>query len=249
MLARIPRDGARATAARLRLDAVLRRRRRPGDDARADGGGARLGRRSQIRTIQQTRARRRDNRRRPRWPMIVLEHAQRLDRAERSSTASRSKAPSARTRCRSPILATNPEHLQLLEELAAELPARGAVRRARTAAAGARGARADRQRAAWAQIRTPTADCCFDELQLPDFPRLRRRRLPAPGVRGIGDTRVLGRFLRDVISSTSERATSGSSDPTRRCRTGSTPCSRRPPGNGTPKLVAERPVARARRAA
>ena len=36
------------------------------------------------------------------------------------------------------------------------------------------------------------------DLRMPDF-RDYARRVPAPGVRGIGDTHVLGRFLRDVI--------------------------------------------------
>ncbi len=43
-------------------------------------------------------------------------HAEGLDRAEARSTASRSRAPSARTRCRWPTRATNAEHRALLEE-------------------------------------------------------------------------------------------------------------------------------------
>ena len=57
-------------------------------------------------------------------------HAEGLDRARRRSTACRSRAPAAPTRCRSPATRTNPEHLAQLEDVAAQLPARGAVRRA-----------------------------------------------------------------------------------------------------------------------
>ena len=59
------------------------------------------------------------------------------------------------------------------------------------------------------------------------FPRRMRSRFTRPGAVDAEDTRVLGRFLRDVDpAATRRRATSGSSVRTRRCRTGSTPCSR-----------------------
>ena len=43
------------------------------------------------------------------------------------------------------------------------------------------------------------------DLQMPDF-RDYAVEVPAPGVGGIGDTHVLGRFLRDVVK-LNERAT------------------------------------------
>ena len=100
VLARIPRERARAAAARLRLEPALRRRRRSGGDASADGRHARPRRSTQIRDIQRTRARSGSSRSRPRWPMIVLATPKGwtgpTDRRRRSG----SKGRSAPTRCR-----------------------------------------------------------------------------------------------------------------------------------------------------
>jgi len=56
------------------------------------------------------------------------------------------------------------------------------------------------------------------DLRMPDF-RNYAVDVPAPGVRGIGDTHVLGRFLRDVAKLNSERRNSGSLAPMRHSRT------------------------------
>ena len=93
-----------------------------------------------------------------------------------------------------------------------------------TLRAGARGARADRRRAAWAPTRTPTAACCCATCDLPDF-RDYAVAVPQPGAVDAEATRVLGRFLRDVIAA-QRRTTSASSAPTRRPRTGWTRCSK-----------------------
>ena len=71
MLARIPPKNCEALFDRIRLDAVLRRRRRSGDHASADGGDARTVRRRDPRDPGSTRAEAGDASR-PRWPMIVL---------------------------------------------------------------------------------------------------------------------------------------------------------------------------------
>ena len=42
------------------------------------------------------------------------------------------------------------------------------------------------------------------DLRMPDF-RDYAVDVPSPGVRGIGDTHVLGRFLRDVVKLNSEQ--------------------------------------------
>ena len=52
------------------------------------------------------------------------------------------------------------------------------------------------------------------DLRMPDF-RAYAVDVPKPGVRGIGDTHVLGQFLRDVIKLNWSRRISGSSGPTR----------------------------------
>ena len=63
--------GARPPVPRLRLHALLRRGRRPGDDAPADGGDARRPSLDEIQRIK-TDARGTAHAERPRWPMIVL---------------------------------------------------------------------------------------------------------------------------------------------------------------------------------
>ena len=119
-------------------------------------------------------------RRGPRWPAIVLRTPEGLDRARRSSTACRSRARSARTRCRWRTCATNPEHLAMLEDVDAQLPARGALRRRRAARRRARGARARRATAGWARTRTPTAAGCCGRSTSPTS-RPTRSTVAAPG--------------------------------------------------------------------
>ena len=68
----------------------------------------------------------------PRWPAIVLRTPKGWT-GPKTSTACPSRARSARTRCRSPSVRTNPEQLAHARSVDAELPARGAVRRAAAA--------------------------------------------------------------------------------------------------------------------
>ena len=85
ILARIPPRRNRSSVARLRLDAALRRRRRPADDASADGGHARSSASQQIRAIQHERAHGKHGI--ARLSALADDraaHAQRLDRPERS---------------------------------------------------------------------------------------------------------------------------------------------------------------------
>ena len=70
------------------------------------------------------------------------------------------------------------------------------------------------------------------DLALPDF-RDYAVDVPAPGATTAEATRVLGKFLRDVIAAT--RDTSGCSGRTRRTRTGSAPSSRSPIACGRPR--------------
>jgi xylulose-5-phosphate/fructose-6-phosphate phosphoketolase len=149
----------------------------------------------EIQRIQQD-ARVHGERGRPRWPMIVLASPKGwtgpklVDGRAIEGTFRAHQVPLA-----SP--ATHPEHLALLEawlqsyrphELFDE---RGRLRRelAELAPEGHRRMGAN-----------PHANggLLLQELQLPDF-RAYAADVPAPGVRGIGDTRVLGPFLRDVV--------------------------------------------------
>ena len=58
------------------------------------------------------------------------------------------------------------------------------------------------------------------DLRLPDF-RQYAAAVPKPGAAGIGDTHVLGRFLRDVTALNNEHRNFESSDRTKRCPTAS----------------------------
>ena len=125
-------------------------------------------------------------------------HAQGLDRARRWSTACKSKAPSARTRCRSPECATNPEHLRMLEDwmqsyqpeelfdengtLIPELRATGAEGHA------AHGRQPARQR-------RPAAAATWHA----GFPRLRGGRAERRARSKAKPRASLGDFLRDVM--------------------------------------------------
>ncbi len=117
--------------------------------------------------------------------------------------ASGSRAPSARTRCRFRTPAAHPEHLQALEEWLrsyrpqelfddhgrlrpelAELAPRGPRRMGANPHANGGG--------------------LLRELRMPDF-RDYAVDVSPPGERGIGDTHVLGRFLRDVAKLNAEQ--------------------------------------------
>ncbi len=71
---------------------------------------------------------------------------------------------------------------------------------------------------------------------MPDF-RDYAIDVPTPGVRGIGDTHVLGRFLRDVVKRrTVSSETSAFSAPMRRCPMGWKRCLKSLYVNGTQPL-------------
>jgi xylulose-5-phosphate/fructose-6-phosphate phosphoketolase len=63
------------------------------------------------------------------------------------------------------------------------------------------------------------------DLRMPDY-RDHAVDVPSPGVRGIGDTHVLGRFLRDVAKLNASSEISASSAPTRPFPTVSKLCSK-----------------------
>ena len=94
--------------------------------------------------------------------------------------------------------ASHPGHLELLEAMAEELSARGTVRRIdgrlRPELAELAPRPAKRRMGA-----NPHANggVLLRDLRMPDF-RDYRCDVPVPGVPGIGDTHVLGPFLRDV---------------------------------------------------
>ena len=85
-----------------------------------------------------------------------------------------------------------------------ELSARGAVRRSRHAADPSSPRSRRPAIAAWARIRTRTAALLLRDLRLPDF-RDYAVAVPAPGAVDAEDTRVLGRFLRDVIAANDDQ--------------------------------------------
>jgi xylulose-5-phosphate/fructose-6-phosphate phosphoketolase len=148
----------------------------------------------QIKTIQE-KARVQGERTRPRWPMIVLASPKGwtgpkvVDGLQVEGTFRSHQVPLSDP-------GEHPEHLQLLEDwLKSYRPqelfdAEGRLRPelAELAPTGTRRMGAN-----------PHANggLLLHDLQLPDF-RAYAVAVPAPGVRGIGDTRVLGPFLRDV---------------------------------------------------
>ena len=135
---------------------------------------------------------------RPRWPMIVLrtpkgwtgpaevgghkvEGYWRVAPGAAGGRARQSRAPEA------------------ARGLAAQLQARGAVRRATGAHARAEGARAEGQRGAWAPTRTPTAGLLRKPLRMPDF-RDYAVKVDKPGRDRRPRTRGRsGRYLRDIM--------------------------------------------------
>ena len=139
---------------------------------------------------------------RPRWPMIVLRTPKgwtgpnEVDGLPVEGTFRAHQVPLAE-------LAENPEHLRALEAWMRALPARGALRRARPAAAGASRRSRPRASAAWAPTRTPTAGLLLRDLRLPDF-RDYAVDVPEPGDPSSEATRVLGGWLREVDARNAE---------------------------------------------
>ena len=227
-----PRGGARRALRGLRLGAAprLRRLRRRGS-ARACISGSR--RRSTWRSTGS----------RPSSWTPVEEAAtsgragrcsscarRRAGRGRARSTASRSRAPGVRTRCPLAGGARRPRAPAPARGVAAELPARGALRRAGPPhARAAELAPAGRRR----MSANPHANGgeLLRDLVLPDF-REYAVEVPLPGKDTAEATRVLGTLppRRDRAES---RRRSGSSGPTRPSRTGSATSSRVTSGPGS----------------
>ena len=135
---------------------------------------------AEIRAIQRRRARRTATAKRPRWPMIVLRTPKgwtgpkEVDgKQDRRHLA---LAPGAVRRHGS-----KPEHLKLLEDWMKSYRPEELFDASGTLQAGARGARADRRRGAWAPIRTPTAALLLQATcDMPDF-RDYAVEVPQPG--------------------------------------------------------------------
>ena len=121
----------------------------------------------------------------------------------RWSMACRSRAPSARTRCRCPIRRRIPTSAAT-GRLDEELSAGGTLRRRGSAEAGVGRAWRPRATGAWGRIRTPTAACCCAICGC-RISGTTGSTCPRPGVGGIGDTHVLGPFLRDVVKLNDEQ--------------------------------------------
>ena len=157
-----------------------------------------------VRQIQSIRhdARVNGNTTRPRWPMIVLRSPKgwtgpkEVDGRPIEGTFRAHQVPLSDP-------AAHPEHLQLLEQwLRSYRPeelfdAQGRLQPALAALApqGARRMGANPHANGGLLLR---------DLRLPDF-RDYALELPTPGIRGIGDTHVLGRFLRDVATLNAEQ--------------------------------------------
>ncbi|MGD9983887.1 MAG: phosphoketolase [Porticoccaceae bacterium] len=148
----------------------------------------------QIRSIRQD-ARQHGNRIRPRWPMIVLASPkgwtgpQMVDGLQNEGTFRSHQVPLQPH--------AHPEHLKLLEEwLRSYRPEELFDEQGRLQPELAELAPTGNRRMG----ANPHANggMLLRDLRMPDF-RDYAADVPAPGVRGIGDTRVLGPFLRDVV--------------------------------------------------
>jgi xylulose-5-phosphate/fructose-6-phosphate phosphoketolase len=155
----------------------------------------------QIRLIQ-VQARVNGNTERPRWPMIVLDSPKgwtgpkMVDGKANEGTFRSHQVPLSDP-------AKNPEHLQQLETWLRsyrpeELFDRQGRLRAELAALAPSG---ERRMGA-----NPNANggMLLRDLRMPDFTEY-AVDVPKPGIGGIGDTHVLGRFLRDVLKLNAER--------------------------------------------
>ena len=134
---------------------------------------------------------------RPRWPMIVLDSPKGwtgpkvVDGKQVEGTFRSHQVPLSDP-------AAHPEHLKLLEDwLKSYRPEELFDEQGRLqpelARLGTQG-----RRDAWARIPTPTAACCCAICGC-RISATTRSTYPHLGMRGIGDTRVLGPFLRDVM--------------------------------------------------
>ena len=139
--------GAGGAVRRLRLHAVLRRGQRSGGDAPEDGGDA--GTRRSARSARCSRRRAQPN---DAGPAALADDraalAEGLDRARRRSRATRSEGSWRSHQVPFADVRDEPGEPEAARGLAAQLPARGAVRRRRPARARAAGAGAARARGA-----------------------------------------------------------------------------------------------------
>ena len=190
--------GAGEPAARLRLDAVLRRGLRPRQHAPGDGGDARALRRRDPRDPAGG-ARQRHSRRAPRWPMIVLRSPKgwTAPAGSRRPQAGRllARAPGAAA----PTCKKDPEQLEAARRLDAQLQARGAVRRDTGSFVPelsdlAPDGHAAHERQPARQRRTAEEGAAPARL-----PRLRDQGREARHRSQAENTRPLGDFLRDVM--------------------------------------------------
>ena len=201
VLARIPERRAASRCSRATAgDPLDRRRRRPRAGARRARRQRSTTRSTRSREIQRAaRARTADDAERAALADDRAAARRRAGPARRWSTASRSRARGARTRCRSTDVRDTPEHLAQLEEWMRELPRRGAVRRrrhARSPSWPSSPPTGDRRMSA-----NPHANGGSAARSRPArLPRLRRRRRDARHRRSSEATRVLGGLLRDVIA-------------------------------------------------
>jgi xylulose-5-phosphate/fructose-6-phosphate phosphoketolase len=148
----------------------------------------------EIQRIQREARRQHGQTTRPRWPMIVLEFAQGLDGAEAGRwRADRRQFPFASGAASS---GRSPRASPASGRLAAQLPAGRTLRRAGRPAPRAWRNGAQGKPAMGANPHANGGQLLRD-LDLPDY-RDYAAKVPAPGAPGIGDTRVLGPFLRDV---------------------------------------------------
>ena len=169
----------------------------------------------QIKKIQQD-ARVHGNLTRPRWPMIVLNSPKgwtgpkMVDGLQIEGTFRAHQVPLSDP-------ATHPEHLKLLEDwLRSYRPEELFDEQGRLKPELAELApKGERRMGA-----NPHANggMLLRDLRMPDF-RDYAVDVPSPGVRGIGDTHVLGRFLRDVAKLNRSSGISGSLALTRRSPT------------------------------
>ena len=168
---------------------------------------------------------------RPRWPMIVLRTPKgwtgpkEVDGLPVEGTWRSHQVPIADVR--------EPRAPAPARGVAAELPARGALRRARPARPRARGARAERRAPHERQPARERRRCSCATSRCPTSATTRSRS-PAPGADSSrGDPRA--RRLPPRRDRRQPARTSASSAPTRPPRTGSATSSRSPTAPGTPR--------------
>ena len=237
--------GAGAAAARLRLDAATSSR------ATSPRRCTRRWRRRSTRPSSRSgpssaRRARTAARERPRWPMIVLDSPKGwtgpkvVDGLPIEGTFRSHQVPLSDP-------AAQPAHLQMLEDwLRSYRPQELFDAQGRLQARAGR-ARAARASAAWARIRTPTAGCCCASCACRTSATT-RSTCPRPACRGIGDTRVLGPFLRDVVKLNEEQRNFRVFGPDETVSNGlERRCSRRPTRQWDAATAAERRVAGADR--